>query len=140
MCLLEPNVATLLQYITVQDSPQNTATISQVRNKSYLHIVSITSVEVPQKGANDPAMTQRVMRTILIGASAQNIISRCIFYSRKKILCVKYFIIVVTFNLPELFDITGCNFMPHSSDRDILCILISNHPRQVAKYFHLDNL
>ena len=36
-----------------------------------------------------------------------------------------------------MFDSTGCNFMPQSSDRDILCILISNHPRQVAKYLYL---
>ena len=32
----------------------------------------------------------------------------------------------------KLVDSTGCNFMPQSSDRDILCILISNHPRQVS--------
>ena len=34
----------------------------------------------------------------------------------------------------KMFYSTGCNFMPQSSDRDILCILISDHPRKTAKY------
>ena len=42
------------QYIFIK-SQRNTATISQVRNESYLLLISITSVEVPQRGANDPA-------------------------------------------------------------------------------------
>ena len=49
----------------VYKSTRNTAT-----NLSFLLLVSITYVEVPQKGANDPDMTYKVMKTILIGASA----------------------------------------------------------------------
>ena len=43
--------------------------MTQLRNFSYLLIVSITSVEVPEKGANDPVMTQKVRKTIFIVAS-----------------------------------------------------------------------
>ena len=44
----------------------------------------------------------------------------------------------------KLFDNTGCNLMPQSSDSNFFCILISNHPCQVAniciRHFHVDNL